>query len=104
MQRVAFVINLKPGNVEEYKRRHDQIWPDMSAALRNAGMHNYSIFLAGTQLFAYLETEDFEHMARTIAADPVNTRWQEYMQDIISVDVDPATGFARTLPEMFHAD
>jgi L-rhamnose mutarotase len=105
MQRVAFIINLKPGSEEEYKRRHDEIWPEMMQALRNAGMHNYSIFLGpGGQLFAYLETEDFERMARTIGRDPVNARWQEYMKDLISVDVDPQTGFARLLPEMFHAE
>lgn len=104
MQRVAFIINLKPGHEEEYKRRHDEIWPEMTEALRNAGMRNYSIFLAGAQLFAYLETEDFDRMVRTISADPVNARWQEYMQDLISVDTDPDTGFARLLPEMFHID
>lgn len=104
VQRVAFIINLKPGTEEEYKRRHDEIWPEMLAALRNAGMRNYSIFLAGDRLFAYLETPDFDRMARTIAADPVNARWQEHMKDLIGVDTDPGTGFARLLPEMFHAD
>ncbi|MDP9379925.1 MAG: L-rhamnose mutarotase [Chloroflexota bacterium] len=105
MQRVAFIINLKPGYEEEYKRRHDEIWPEMLQALRNAGMNNYSIFLGpGNQLFAYLETDDFERMARTIGQDPVNARWQEHMKDLISVDIDPQTGFARLLPEMFHTE
>ena len=105
MSQYAWVLEVRPGCEEEYRRRHDEIWPEMSEALRNAGMRNYSIYLGPDgRLFAYLETEDFEMMARTIGRDPVNARWQEYMKDIISVDVDPATGFARLLPELFHAE
>ncbi|MDP9373165.1 MAG: L-rhamnose mutarotase, partial [Chloroflexota bacterium] len=60
MQRIAFLIDLKPGaDPVEYKRRHDEIWPEMLDALRDAGIRNYSIFLHGRQLFAYLEVEDF---------------------------------------------
>jgi L-rhamnose mutarotase len=105
MQRIAFIINLKPGaDPVEYKRRHDEIWPEMLAALRAAGMHNYSIFLDGSKLFAYLEVDDVATMRRVQAADPVNARWQAYMRDLISIDLDPETGSARLLPEMFHMD
>jgi L-rhamnose mutarotase len=105
MQRIAFIINLKPGaDSVEYKRRHDEIWPEMVAALRGAGIQNYSIFRDGSKLFAYLEVEDLERMKQVLATDPTNARWQEYMRDMISLDVDPETGFLRLLPEMFHMD
>ncbi len=105
MQRIAFLIDLKPGaDPVEYKRRHDEIWPEMLDALRDAGIRNYSIFLHGRQLFAYLEVEDFGRMARTLASDPANARWQEYMRPMIDIAIDPRTGFARLLPEMFHMD
>ena len=105
MQRIAFIINLKPGaDPVEYKRRHDEIWPEMLAALREAGLHNYSIFRDGSTLFAYVEVEDLECMRRALDADPVNARWQAYMRDMIDHDVDPETGFLRLLPEMFHMD
>jgi L-rhamnose mutarotase len=105
MPRIAFTITLKPGaDPVEYKRRHDELWPEMADALRKAGIRNYSIFLHGATLFAYLETDDVERMRRALADDPVNARWQAYMRDMISVDVDPETGFARLLPEMFHLD
>lgn len=105
MERIAFVIELEPGaDPVEYKRRHDEIWPEMLAALRGAGIHNYSIFRHGEVLFAYLECEDFARMARTLATDPINARWQEYMRGMIAVEGDPQTGFARLLPEMFHMD
>jgi L-rhamnose mutarotase len=105
MPRIAFVINLKPGaDPVEYKRRHDEIWPEMLEALRSAGLHNYSIFRDGSKLFAYVEVDDLERMRATLAADPVNARWQAYMRDMIDHDTDPETGFLRLLPEMFHMD
>jgi L-rhamnose mutarotase len=105
MHRHAFIIRLKPGaDPVEYKRRHDEIWPEMLAALRGAGLHNYSIFLDGSTLFAYVEVEDPERARQTLAADPTNARWQEYMRDMIDHDVDPETGGLRLLPEMFHMD
>src|ERR1043165_3939409 len=105
MQRIAFIINLKPGaDPGEYKRRHDHIWPEMLAALRAAGMHNYSIFRDGLKLFAYLEVDDLAGMRTSLADDPVNARWQAYMRDMIDHDVDPETGSMRLLPEMFHMD
>lgn len=105
MQRIAFTISLNPGtDPAEYKRRHDEIWPEMVAALRGAGIRKYSIFLNGPTLFAYLEVEDVERMQRVLAGDATNARWQAYMRDMIRLDVDPATGSLRLLPEMFHLD
>ncbi len=103
MERISFLIHLKPGaDPVEYQRRHDEIWPEMLEALRGAGIHNYSIFRHGETLFAYLECEDFARMTRTLALDAVNARWQAYMQDLLTIETDPATGFAVLLPEMFH--
>ena len=45
MQRHAFKMKLKPGNLAEYKKRHDEIWPELQAALRAAGISDYAIFL-----------------------------------------------------------
>jgi L-rhamnose mutarotase len=105
MQRIAFIIRLRPGaDSVEYKRRHDEIWPEMLAALRGAGLHNYSIFRDGSTLFAYVEVDDLERMKAALADDPVNARWQAYMRDMIEHDTDPETGFLRLLPEMFHMD
>jgi L-rhamnose mutarotase len=104
VERLCFTFDIRPGTEAEYKKRHDEIWPEMVAALRGAGIRNYSIFRDGSTLFAYLEVEDLERMQRALAHDPTNARWQEYMRGMISLDVDPATGFPRQLPEMFHMD
>ncbi|HUJ74747.1 MAG TPA: L-rhamnose mutarotase, partial [bacterium] len=45
MTRYAFKMKLKPGFAKEYKRRHDQIWPELSALLKESGVADYSIFL-----------------------------------------------------------
>ncbi len=97
-------MKLESGYEQEYKRRHDEIWPEMLQALRNAGIHNYSIFLSSEQLFAYLEVEDFDRMVKTLATDPTNARWQASMQSLIEVPVDAQTKFAPILAEMFHMD
>jgi len=105
MQRIAFTINLSPAaDPAEYKRRHDDIWPEMVAALRGAGIRNYNIFLHNSTLFAAFETDDFDKTRQILAQDATNARWQEYMRDMIGFDLDPATGFPKLLPQMFHMD
>ena len=61
MQRVCFVLQVRPERLEEYKARHREVWPDMLQALRETGWKNYSLFLRPDgMLVGYLETEDFE--------------------------------------------
>jgi hypothetical protein len=62
----AWVLGVRPGYEEEYKKRHDELWPEMDACLRAAGIRNYHIFRHGLTLFGYFETDD---LSRTIA-DP----------------------------------
>ena len=104
MERVGFVMRLLPGQEAEYRRRHAAVWPEMLAALRAAGAHNYSIYLRGDDLFGYLEVEDLERFQRDMAASEVNARWQQDMAPLIDPLTDPATGFHRRLDEVFHLD
>ncbi|MCC6756058.1 MAG: L-rhamnose mutarotase [Solirubrobacterales bacterium] len=105
MPRIAFTINLDPAaDPAEYKRRHDEIWPEMVASLRNAGVRDYDIFLHGSTLFASFETDDAAKTFEAIRGSAVNARWQEYMRDMISIPTDPATGNPKLLPHMFHMD
>jgi L-rhamnose mutarotase len=81
-QRVCFVLQVKPDRIEEYKRRHRTVWPEMLAALRETGWTNYSLFLrADGLLIGYLETRDFERARAEIARFEVNERWQSQMAD-----------------------
>ena len=72
--------------------------------LRAAGARNYSIFLHGGDLFGYLEVEDLARFQAFLAASEVNARWQAEMGVLIDPLTDPATGFHRQLPEVFHLD
>ena len=68
-QQFAWVLEVRPGYEDEYKKRHDEIWPEMVDMLRKAGVRNYSIFRHGLTLFGCFETENLE---QTIAA--INAR------------------------------
>jgi len=104
MERVGFTMRLLPGQEAEYRRRHAAVWPEMLDALKAAGARDYSIFIRGADLFAYLEVDDFAAFRRAMAASPVNDRWQAEMAALIDPLTDPATGFHQRLEEIFHLD
>lgn len=98
----AWVLKIRPGYEEEYKKRHDEIWPEMTQALQQSGIRNYNIFKYGLTLFGYFETDDFEATASFLATNETNKRWAEYMKPIMEVDIDPSTTFPYLLPKMFY--
>jgi L-rhamnose mutarotase len=104
MQRVAFLMRIRPGTEEEYHRRHAEVWPSMLAELKAAGCRNYSIFRTGLQLFAYLEVVDLDHYRAYLAHSPVAAQWETFMSDILIREVDPVTDFPPLLSEEFHID
>ena len=85
----AFRMQLKPGVAEEYKRRHDAIWPELAALLREAGIYDYSIFLDPDTgaLFATLKLRP-ENSRDALPAHPVMRRWWDYMADLMEVEPD----------------
>jgi L-rhamnose mutarotase len=104
MERVGFTMRLLPGQEAEYRRRHADVWPEMLHALKAAGARDYSIFLHGIDLFAYLEVEDFALFRERMAEVEVNDRWQAEMAALIDPLTDAATGFHQRLEEIFHLD
>ena len=80
MQRICFVLRVKPERLEEYKTRHRSVWPEMKQALIETGWYNYSLFLRSDGLLVgYLETEDFERARAGMARLDINERWQREM-------------------------
>ena len=104
MQRIAFMMKIKPGFEEEYRARHQRVWPELLADLTKAGCSNYSIYPRGLDLFAYMEVDDFQRFLDTMSKSEANKRWQGYMGEIMTMELDPATGFPYVLPEVFHLD
>jgi L-rhamnose mutarotase len=100
----AWVAEVRPGYEEEYERRHDEIWPEMVEALREAGISNYSIFRHGLTLFGYFETDDLGHTLGYLRDNEVNRRWGDWMAPVMKVEVDPATQFPYLLPLQWHME
>jgi L-rhamnose mutarotase len=105
MQRVCFLLRVKPEHREKYLERHRDVWPEMLAALRETGWRNYSLFMADDGLVVgYLETDDFEASVRAMAAMDVNARWQAEMTPYFELGGRrPDEGFV-LLEEYFHLD
>ena len=105
MERFAWKARLLPGQKAEYIRRHDEIWPEMSELLNSAGIHNYSIWIVGDEIFGYYEAEKgVEFASAAQAGSPIVDRWNEYMKDVMIMEVDPETGTHYKLEQVFfHA-
>jgi L-rhamnose mutarotase len=104
MQRVAFIMRIKPGNQEEYRRRHKQVWPELLTDLKRAGCQNYSIYLRDAELFAYMEIDDFQRYLEIMASSRASERWEVMMSDILIRETGADTGFPPVLEEVFHLD
>ena len=76
MQRVAFLLRLRPGAEEAYDKAHEEVWPEMLALLKRAGIAEYSIFRREQLLVLSMQVENFDETWARIEADPVNARWQ----------------------------
>jgi len=93
MQRVAFLIRVKPEKLDEYRRLHNPIWPELAAELKAAGLRNYTLWLQpdGTE-FGYVECDDWQASCDYLATSEVHTRWQELMQTYLATPIDAASG------------
>ena len=89
MARLAFRMKLHAGQEAEYKRRHDELWPDLAQLLKETGIREYSIFLDPDtlHLFGVLEIDDPARMD-DLPSHPVMKRWWSYMKDIMDTNSD----------------
>ncbi|HEY8340616.1 MAG TPA: L-rhamnose mutarotase [Egibacteraceae bacterium] len=80
MPRVVFTLQVRRDRLDEYRARHREVWPEMLAALRDAGWRDYTLHLREDGLLVgVLETDDFAAAQAAMAATDVNRRWQEEM-------------------------
>jgi len=103
-EKIAFRMFLFPGQVAEYKRRHDTIWPELSTLLTQAGVRDYSIYLDEEHhvLFATLRRTS-THTMDALPKHPVMQKWWAYMGDIMRSNPD-GSPVVEPLPCMFHMD
>lgn len=105
MKRVGFQFSINKDKIEEYKKHHENVWPEMLAALRESGWHNYTLFMREDgQVFGYFETEESLSTAQAkMAEKEINTRWQAFMSPFTSGEQRPDENFIE-LEEYFHLD
>lgn len=105
MERVCFLLQVRPERLAEYKERHRNVWPEMREALSRAGWHNYSLFLRDDGLLVgYLETPSFDLALERMAKLEVNERWQKEMKPFFVGLLGRADDAMIRVEEVFHLD
>lgn len=102
MEKYAWKAIVIDGKLDEYVKRHNEIWPEMLEVLKDAGIKNYTIWNTGNELFGYYECEKgVEYAAKVQNESPVVKRWNEYMKDVMIMEMDPVTGAQPLLRKVF---
>jgi L-rhamnose mutarotase len=104
MKRFAFKMKLKPGFKEEYKKRHEAIWPELAELIRSTGVSDYSIFLdEETNILFAIQKQSGQQSSQDLGSNPVVKKWWAYMADIMETNPDNSPV---TIPlfEVFHMD
>ncbi|WBB67920.1 L-rhamnose mutarotase [Micromonospora sp. WMMD812] len=106
MPRVCFTLQVDPVRLDEYRARHERVWPEMLGALAECGWHDYSLFLREDGLLVgFLVTDDFPAAQAAMRTRDVNARWQAEMASFF-LDLDQGTPdrAMRPLDEVFNLE
>ncbi|TMN74104.1 L-rhamnose mutarotase [Pseudoalteromonas sp. S1727] len=104
MEKIAFTMTLLAGNEAEYKKRHDEIWPELVIELKNAGVSDYSIFHepSSNTLFAVLKRTN-DHKMDDLPLTPIVKKWWAFMSDIMETNADNSP-IVTSIEQVFHLD
>jgi L-rhamnose mutarotase len=104
METIAFKMQLIAGFEAEYQKRHDEIWPELVAAIKDAGFTNYSLFRRGTQIVGYFEVEpDAATAFAKLGKAESNARWAKWFEEVI-VNLTDNKGNLMEMTEVWHLD
>jgi L-rhamnose mutarotase len=104
MERFAFKMKLKPGCKDEYKKRHDAIWPELAELIKSTGVSDYSIFLdEETNILFAVQKQSGGQSSQDLGQNPVVQKWWAYMADIMDTNPDNSP-VSIPLTEVFHMD
>lgn len=104
MRTVAFKMQLLPGNTEEYIKRHDEIWPELSEVIRKAGISDYSIFLDEQTLTLFaIQTQTSDSRAHELPDHPVVKKWWKHMAPLMETHPDNSP-VSKDLKQIFHLE
>ncbi|HWU47672.1 MAG TPA: L-rhamnose mutarotase [Humibacter sp.] len=102
-ERVCFTLRVRADRLDEYRARHEAVWPEMLREIQASGRRNYSIFLRDDGLLiGYFETDDLAGSDGYLAASPTAGRWEAEMSEFFEgLDGRPDQGFTR-IPQIFN--
>jgi L-rhamnose mutarotase len=104
MSRYCLLGRVDPLRIADYRRVHQAVWPDLLRALKDAGWHNYSLFLREDGLLiGYVEADDLDQAQARIAATEVNARWQAAMSELFATQGPPDEAW-ELVPEVFNLE
>jgi len=101
--KVAFKMKLKPGFSDEYKKRHDEIWPELSALLKANGVSDYTIFLDEETNTLFAVQQQSGQSSQDLGQQEIVQRWWKYMADIMDTNADNSP-VSIPLKNVFHLD
>lgn len=104
MEKYAWKAKVLEGRMDEYEKRHKNIWPEMKEVLKSAGIRNYTIWAVGNELFGYYECDSVEYASMVQTQSEVVEKWDEYMRDILIMEKDPETGAQPRMRNVFSLD
>jgi L-rhamnose mutarotase len=103
MAKIAFKMKLKPGAKAEYKKRHDEIWPELVALLKQSGLSDYSIFLDEETDILFAVQQQNGQSSQDLGGTEIVQRWWAYMADIMETNADQSP-VCKPLDQVFHLD
>ena len=101
--KVAFAMKLKPGYADEYKKRHDAIWPELAQLLKDNGISDYSIFLDESSNTLFAVQQQSGSSSQDLGSTAIVQKWWAYMADIMETNPDHSP-VSVSLPQVFHLD
>jgi L-rhamnose mutarotase len=103
MGKIAFKMKLMPGFQEEYKRRHDALWPEIQALLKEHGIADYTIFLDEETNILFAVQQLGESSSQDLGEYPIIKKWWAHMADIMETNADNSP-VSTPLKMVFHLD
>lgn len=104
IEKIAFKMKLKPGNTEEYKKRHENIWPALKSLLKKNNISDYTIFLdEGTDTLFAVQNTSIQNSSQNLGDNDIVKKWWAYMSDIMETNPDHSP-VSTPLKKIFHMD
>lgn len=101
--KIAFAMKMKPGYAAEYKKRHDEIWPELSQLLKDNGISDYSIFLEEATNTLFAVQQQSGSSSQDLGTTAIVQKWWAYMADIMETNLDNSP-VSIPLQQVFHMD